>query len=74
MSGGDIRRVREARGMTQLRLAQILGVDQARVSHYERGTRTPDADMLRAIADALTVSMDVLWPTNLANPFLLMTG
>lgn len=71
MSGRDIRRMREARGMTQLRLAQILGTTEDAVSRYERGASTPGADRLRDIADALNVSMDDLWPKK--NPFL-MTG
>lgn len=60
-----------ARGITQMRLAQILGTDEAMVSHWERGARTPDADRLREIADALGVAMDDLWPKK--NPFK-MTG
>jgi len=71
MSGSDIRRAREVRGMTQRRLAQILGTTEDCVSRYERGASTPGADRLRDIADALRVSMDDLWPK--PNPFK-MTG
>lgn len=62
MSGGDIRAAREKRRLTQLALARKLGRDQSDVSHWERGTRTPNADRLREIADALNVTMDSLWP------------
>lgn len=71
MSGADIRRVREARGMTQHRLAQIIGTTADRVSCYERGVCVPDANRLRDIADALSVTMDDLWPK--ANQYR-MTG
>lgn len=63
MSGDYIRAARKMRHMTQLALAEKLGRDQSDVSHWERGTRTPNADRLREIADALNVSMDSLWPS-----------
>ncbi|HSV27940.1 MAG TPA: helix-turn-helix transcriptional regulator [Candidatus Omnitrophota bacterium] len=53
--GANIRRLRAARGWKQVVLAEMLGVDQATVSRWERGLQRPDVttqmklrDMLRA--------------------------
>ncbi|MEZ5826224.1 MAG: helix-turn-helix transcriptional regulator [Geminicoccaceae bacterium] len=40
-----LRRLRRASGMKQLALADMLGVDQATVSRWERGQQLPAADM-----------------------------
>jgi transcriptional regulator with XRE-family HTH domain len=64
MSGEDIKAAREMRRLTQLQVAERLGTDQATVSCWERGTRKPNADWLREIADVLHVKMDSLWPTS----------
>jgi transcriptional regulator with XRE-family HTH domain len=39
--GFDMRRMRLLRGMKQQHLAQLLGVDQATISRWERGTLAP---------------------------------
>ena len=49
-------RLRAARvllGMTQLRLAEKIGVKEIAVSRIETGRSQPDADMKRRIADVL---------------------
>ncbi len=58
--GARIKRAREAKGMSQLRLAREVGVPFQRVSEWERGIVSPSARYLRAIADALSVSIDWL--------------
>jgi transcriptional regulator with XRE-family HTH domain len=44
--GNDVREFRERHGLTQRRLADLLGVDPMTVSAWERGTRNPPALML----------------------------
>ena len=53
-----IRELREARGWTQLELANRLGVTPATVYNWERGKYEPSASKLRQIAQAFGASMD----------------
>ena len=53
-----IRDLRQARGWTQLELANALGVTPATVFNWERGRYEPKASQLRALARAFGVSMD----------------
>ncbi len=46
--------------MTQADLAEAAGLDQADVSRIERGQREPSGRTLRALADALDVTVDDL--------------
>ena len=55
-----IRELREARGINQSELAQILGVRQNTLSTWETGRYEPDGEMLKKIAAALNVSVDYL--------------
>ncbi len=52
--------VRKARGITQVELAQTLGVPQTMVSKYENGEVLLHAELLAQFADALDVSADDL--------------
>jgi len=47
---------RKTRGLTQAKLAEMLGVEQPTVQRWEAGTRTPDLDDIGNIADALQVT------------------
>lgn len=51
---------RDQRGLTQKEMATLLGVQDAVISHYETGFRTPSVVALCRIADALNCSMDYL--------------
>jgi len=55
-----IARARLARGWTQQRLADALGVKQAQVANWETGFRRPKLDALRRIADALGTDLAAL--------------
>ena len=55
-----LRTAREARGMSQGKLAEKAGLQPSAVSHFETGTRKPSFDNLRRLADALRVSTDYL--------------
>lgn len=58
--GDNIRLRREAKGMTQLELANRCGVTDAMVCYYERGFRMPSLPTAAALADALGCTVDEL--------------
>lgn len=51
--GNEIRRQREAAGITQTELARVICVSQSAVAQFELGYRTPSLYVLTRIADAL---------------------
>ena len=55
-----LRLLREARQITQTRLASLLEVDPRVYNRWERGTATPLFDTVVRIADLLQVSLDEL--------------
>jgi transcriptional regulator with XRE-family HTH domain len=57
--GGRIQAARKAAGMTQRKLAEAVDTDSVTISRYERGDiADPRSGMLRAIAQALSVSFE----------------
>lgn len=56
--GARLRRLREARDISQAKLAQRLGVTQSNVSEMERGIRTVTANLAVKLAKELRVSID----------------
>ncbi|MCR4598492.1 MAG: helix-turn-helix domain-containing protein [Acetatifactor sp.] len=58
--GENIRRIRQARKMTMVKLAEEIGCDAALIRKYEVGERNPKRDRLEAIAKALDVNVEVL--------------
>lgn len=59
-TGGKIREIREARGLTQDQLAELASLNRVTVAKYESGRVEPGAKSLAKIADALEISTDVL--------------
>ncbi len=53
-------RLRRARGMTQLELAEALGVTRQSVYKWERGVSYPEAMTLFAMRELFEVSVDAL--------------
>ena len=51
---------RIAAGMSQAQLAERIGTTQQQLSRWETGARVPRVDVLKKIADALGVGVDVL--------------
>ncbi len=65
-----LKELREKRGMSQVRLAIELDLNQNTISRYESGAREADYRTLIAIADYFDVSLDyLLGRTN--NPMIL---
>ncbi len=52
--------LRKERGVTQVELAEKLGVGQPNLSDYERDIYRPNADMLLKIVEVLDISADDL--------------
>lgn len=63
--GNKIRFFRNLRGYTQDELGHKIGLQGDRVRQYENGIRTPKADMLKALADALDVDVAALSDINI---------
>ncbi len=55
-----IRRLRNTAGLTQVELAEKIGVSQGSLSAYESGKDTPSIKTLIRIADALGCTLDEL--------------
>ena len=61
--GHRLTALRKVRGMSQLDLADVLGVKQPTVSYYESQDGTPQADVLTKLAKILGVTVDELLGT-----------
>ena len=62
--GANLKRIREKKGLTQERFAEISGFSQQYLSGLERGHRNPTVVTVYEIAIALGVSyLDLLRPT-----------
>lgn len=55
-----VRVFREYRGLTQRKLGDLAGVNQAYISQIEAGTRSGTIEVLKRIADGLHVELDDL--------------
>lgn len=60
--GKQIKKFRLKKGMTQKELGFQLGVKHNTISSYESGINEPDQNVLFAIAKALNISVDDLFP------------
>ena len=58
--GENIRRFRKKNDLTQESLAECLGVSYQSISRWENGTTYPDLELIPAIAEVLSVSVDEL--------------
>ena len=57
----NLKRLREARGLSQQKLAELLGTtSQQNIQKYEAGTSEPDFQMLQQLADFFDTSIDFL--------------
>ena len=55
-----LKQLRTERGISQIKLAMDLNVNQNSISRYESGLREPDYNTLIRIADYFKVSIDYL--------------
>lgn len=56
MFGDRLRSLREAKGLTQQKVADDLNIKRENLSNYERSKREPDYEMLKKLADYYGVS------------------
>lgn len=62
--GRAIAEARRAKGLTQEKLADVIGVEQESISRLERGVTLPSLSRLLSIAEVLDVPIDSLIRTN----------
>lgn len=58
--GSRLKRSRERKNMTQMEVAELLGISNGTLSGYERDYRDPDTDTLQRLADLYDVRVDWL--------------
>lgn len=56
----NLRKLRKARGLTQISLQMKTGIEQALLSKYETEERIPTTDALLILADFYGVSIDYI--------------
>ena len=56
----NLKKIREKRNVTQIKLSMAIGVSQETISAYESGKSLPSADTLIKIAEFLNTSTDYL--------------
>lgn len=61
--GSNVKRFRQALGLTQAALAEKLGVTLQTVFNYEAGTKWPRPDMIAALSNVLGVPPSQLLAT-----------
>ena len=54
----NIQKIRDKRGITQVKLSMAVGVSQQSITFYETNTRYPSLPTLIKIADVLKTSID----------------
>ena len=59
--GAKVRRLREAKGLSQEQLAVYSGLSVATVDSIERGIRNPTIETLQAIAETLDIAASELF-------------
>ena len=55
-----LRTLREARGLTQLQVANLIGVSKAMISAYETASKAPSIEVLIRLSRLFGVSVDYL--------------
>ena len=55
-----LKKVRKAKGYTQLKVAMDLSISREAISYYETGSRSPDIEMLAKLSRYFNVSIDYL--------------
>lgn len=62
--GNIIKKMRIQKGLSQKKMAELLGIPYSTYSNYENNNRTPDVDTLMRIAAALDVEVWDLFGTD----------
>jgi len=59
--GARLKEAREARGLTAISLAEIVGVSRQAISQYEHGSVSPHPEVMRKIAATVNLPFDFFW-------------
>jgi transcriptional regulator with XRE-family HTH domain len=71
--GENVRRIRVAAGLSQIVIAERMGIDQGNYSRLERGTAKPTLQTLFRLSEALGCEpYELLLPTDLARLIALL--
>ena len=60
--GQNIKRIRKEKGLTQKRLGELCGINEANIRKYELGGAKPKIETIQKIAEALQVPLSDLIP------------
>lgn len=60
MFADTLKKLRTAKGLTQVQFAKEFNISSGTIAMWETGKRMPDADMLKRIANYFDVSIDYL--------------
>lgn len=55
-----LKKIRNEKGFSQLKVAMDLSISREALSYYENGKRSPDIQMLLLLSDYFDVSIDYL--------------
>lgn len=55
-----LKKLREARGLTQLQVAERIGISKAMISAYETASKAPSVEVLIRLSHLYRVSIDYL--------------
>lgn len=61
--GELVREFREARGLSQMRLAEMVGVSYQQIQKYEKGVNKISIERLKQISDAFNVPINLFLPS-----------
>jgi len=59
--GEEIKRIRKALGMSQMKLAEEVGVSFQQIQKYEKGVNKISTEMIQRIAGALGISVSTFF-------------
>lgn len=60
MFSNNLKRLRKSKKLTQIQLADKLGVAKTTLASYEQGRRMPDIEIQNKLADIFDISLDQL--------------
>jgi transcriptional regulator with XRE-family HTH domain len=58
--GQNLLRIRTTKGLNQLKLAEMVGLSQASISQFEKGSRQPTPAIVKKIAKELDIPLEEL--------------
>ena len=56
----NLKKIRAAKGLSQVQLAEKAGVNQSMIAHIENGLKIPSLSLTVILSDVLDVSLDEL--------------